>query len=115
MRHVSVFLQGAAVDDVPLLRVAHRPSPASGLKATSSGSLAVALPDGRQRYERLENLPSLHLGGVAFCCRNSLDQQDCACLPAAYCESSTLFGHTEDVSMHQMSCSSTGLQDRDGS
>ena len=45
-------LQGTTVDDVPLLRVANRPSPASGLKAASSGSLAVALPDGRRRYKR---------------------------------------------------------------
>ena len=59
-------LQGTTVDDVPLLRVANRPSPASGLKAASSGSLAVALPDGRRRYKRPERLPSSHFGSVAF-------------------------------------------------
>ena len=59
-------LQGTTVDDVPLLRVANRPSPASGLKATSSGSLAVALPDGRRRYKRPERLPSPPFWSVAF-------------------------------------------------
>ena len=51
--YVKAYLQATTVDDMPLLRVANRPGPASGLKATSSGSLAVALPDGRRRYKRL--------------------------------------------------------------
>ncbi|CAK0783744.1 hypothetical protein CVIRNUC_006943 [Coccomyxa viridis] len=48
--------EGTTVDDVPLLRVANRPSPASGLKAASSGSLAVALPDGRRRAVPVKEL-----------------------------------------------------------
>ena len=90
MCHLSAFVQGTTVDDVPLLRVANRPNAASGLKATSSGSLAVALPDGRRRYDRLERLPSSHFGSIAFAV-DLFCQRIWVCPPAAQCERVTNF------------------------
>ncbi|CAL5222718.1 g5121 [Coccomyxa viridis] len=48
--------EAAAVDDVPLLRAAARPGAAAGLKATSSGSLAVACPQMPRRVAPVKEL-----------------------------------------------------------
>ncbi len=72
--------QAPEVDDVPLLRASARSGTATGLKATGSGSLAVAMPEERRRWVILAGViqPAVYqytlhfkllLGAFAYGCK----------------------------------------------